>query len=350
MIPVVLLFTVLFLALIEIASRREDFRNLSVDFSLDTKLSEPGETVTLRYTVQNTSALPMLFVGFSLRLDPAFTPEEDEAYMRQHIVSDFLGTRLSHHFFLAPKRQFSGKLRFSVRQRGLYDVGKYYLEIGDFMGLKPREYSENVNLRIICTAAPCPVPAIRALGGELGSVSVRRFLHDDPTMVLGYREYSGREPLKQISWNQSAKAGRLIVRRNDFTTDRTAVVIVNIDPTSRKLMEHCLSLTGSVCQLLEREKIPYAMMSNGDLHSLTEGLGSSHLFFIQRRIGLSSHTGYVDFSSGVEDCIRCRKPSRTHIVITPELDGDTQAAVRRLARYTDREPVILCAQEESAQP
>ena len=346
MIPAVLLFTVLFLALLEIASRREDFRHLNVDFSLDTKLSEPGETVTLRYTVQNTSVFPMLFVGFSLRLDPAFTPEEDEEFMRRHAVSDFLGMRIEHHFFLAPKRQFSGKLRFSVKQRGLYDLGKYYLEIGDFMGLKPKEYSDNVNLRIICTAAPCPIPDIRALGGELGNISVRRFLHDDPTMVLGYREYSGREPLKQISWNQSAKAGRLIVRQNDFTTDRTAVIIVNIDPTSRTLMEHCLSMTSAVCQFLEREKVPYAMMSNGDLRTLTEGLGSSHLFFIQRRIGLSSHTGYVGFSSVIEDCIRSKRPGRTHIVITPSLDGDTQAAVRRLARYTDREPVVLCAQED----
>ena len=100
-------------------------------------------------------------------------------------------------------------------------------------------------------------------------------------MVLGYRDYSGREPLKQISWNQSAKVGRLIVRQNDFTTDRAAVIIVNIDPTSRKLMEHCLSMTSSVCQLLEREKIPYSMMSNGDLRTLTEGLGASHLFFIR---------------------------------------------------------------------
>ena len=348
MIPAVLFFTVLLLALLEIASRREDFRHLYVTFSLDTKLSEPGETVTLRYTVQNTSVFPMLFVGLSLRLDPVFTPEEDEVFMRQHAAHDFMGTTISHHFFLAPKRRFSGKLRFSVKQRGLYDLGKYYLEIGDFLGLKPREFSDSVNQRIICTAASCPVPAVRALGGELGNISVRRFLYDDPTMVLGYRDYSGREPLKQISWNQSAKAGRLIVRQNDFTTDRAAVIIVNIDPTSRKLMEHCLSMTSSVCQLLEREKIPYSMMSNGDLRTLTEGLGASHLFFIQRRISLSRHTGYVGFSSVVEDCVRSRRPSRTHIVITPVLDEDTQASVRRLARYTDREPAVLCAQEDIA--
>ena len=48
MIPAVLLLTVMILALFEIASRRADLRNLHVHFSIDTKLSEPGETVTLR--------------------------------------------------------------------------------------------------------------------------------------------------------------------------------------------------------------------------------------------------------------------------------------------------------------
>ncbi len=348
MIPAVLLFTVVILALFEIASRRMDLRNLSVFFSLDTKLAEPGETVTLRYTVRNTGIFPILYAGLSFRLDTVFTPEENEEFLRQHAVSDFAGTRISYHFFLGPHRQFSGKLRFSVNRRGVHSLGGYYLEFGDFLGLKPRLITGETNLRIICTAQSCQTPAIEALGGELGSVSVRRFLYDDPTMILGYRDYSGREPMKQISWSQSAKANRLIVRQHDFTTDHSAVVIVNIDPTSRRLMERCLSLTGSVCRLLEREKIPYAMLSNGDLHSLAEGLGTSHLFFIQRRIGLSRLTGYTGFSSVIEACLQRKKAGCTHIVITPSLDEDIQAAVRRLERYIDLKPVVLCAEEEFA--
>ena len=348
MIPLIVLFTVLILALFEIASRRTDLRNLSVRFSLDRKLTEPGETVTLHYTVRNVSRFPFLFVGLSMRLDTCFRLEEDDQFLQQHTRSDFAGTQISHNFFLAPRRQFSGKLRFSVRQRGLYDLGKYYLEFGDLLGLKPRLLTGEMNLRIICTANSCQLSPLQVLGGEIGSVSVRRFLYDDPTMVLGYREYSGREPMKQISWNQSAKSGHLIVRQNDFTTDRAAIVLVNIDPTSRRLMEHCLCLTNSVCKFLEREKIPYAMLSNGDLRSITEGLGDSHLFFIQRRIGLSRHTGYTGFSSVIHNCLRRKKPGCTYIVITPSLDESTQASVSLLARHTDFKPVVLCAEENIA--
>ena len=346
MISFVILFTIILLALVEIISRREDLRHLQVRFDLDSDLVSPGETVTLRYTVSNTSIFPLLYAGFTVCLDWEYELQEDEEFRRKHVTEDFFVKRISHNFYLGPRRQYTGKVRFSVKNRGYHELGKYYLESGDFLGLKPVLRTGMMDLHIICTAASCEIPDIRALGGELGNVSVQRFIQDDPTMVLGYREYTGREPMKQISWKQTAKTGQLIVRQNDFTTDRTAEVLINIDPTSRSLMERCLSLTTSVCQLLEREKIPYAMESNGDLFSLKDGLGTSHLFFIQKRIGLSRLTGYIGFPSLIAQCLLHRKANCTYIVITPRLDDDCRAAVGRLARYIDRAPIILCAEEE----
>lgn len=348
MIPFVLLVTVLLLAAVEILSRRENLRRLVIRFELDTPLVEPGEEVNLRYTVTNPSRFPQLCVGLTLRLDPVFTLHEEEAWTRRHAKVDFSGTRVDLNFFLAPGRKLSGKLRFSVKERGLFDFGSYYLESSDFLGLKPILRTGNVDLRIICTAPACPLTEVRALGGELGAISVRRFIQDDPSLVLGYREYSGREPMKQISWNQTAKAGRLIVRQNDYTTDRVATVIVNMDPSRPRLMERCLSLTRTVCQQLEDAHVPYGLQSNGDLFSLSQGLGRSHLFFIQRRIGLSRLTGYTGFPALIESCLRRKNSSCTYIIVTPNLNLEVRKAVARLRRYADREPLVLCAEEDAS--
>ena len=348
MIPFVLFFTLLGLAFIEIVSRREDLRHLHVSFDLDTRLVEPGEKVYLRYTVYNTSPWPLLYAGLTLRLDPVFQVFGDEDWMRRHAVVDFTGTRVDHHFYLLPHRKFSGKLCFCVKERGLFDFGKYYLESGDFLGLRPVMRSNEVGLRIICTAKTCETPAFETLGGELGNVSVRRFILDDPSLLVGYRDYTGREPMKQISWNQTAKTGRLMVRQNDHTTDRIAMVIVNMDPSHPPYMERCLELTRTVCEKLEAARIPYALQSNGDLLSLAEGLGKSHLFFIQRRIGLSRMTGYTGFPGLVERCILQRRLGCTYIVITPELDNMVRGALNRLRRYADREPVILIGGESAS--
>ena len=348
MIIFVIVFSILGLALLEYVSRREDLRHLHLTFELDSKLVEPGEEIFLRYSVRNTSRWPLLYASLTLRLDPVFRVCEDESWMKRHAVVDFTGTRIDHHFYLLPHRKFSGRLRLCVRERGFYDLGRYYLESGDFLGLKPVLRDGDVDLRIICTARQCETPEIRALGGELGNVSVRRFILDDPSLLIGYREYSGREPMKQISWNQTAKAGRLMVRQNDFTTDRIAEVIVNIDPSHPPVMEKCLSMTRSVCEKLEEAKIPYAVKSNGDLATLAEGLGKTHLFYIQRRIGLSRYTGYIQFPLLIERCIRQRRLGCTYIVITPELDPSFTAAVERLARYADHQPIILFGGENAS--
>ena len=346
MISFVILFTILLLALVEIISRREDLIHLQVRSALDSDLVALGDIITLRYTVSNTSVFPLLYAGLTVCLNGEYELREDEKFRRTHVTEDFFVTRITHHFYLGPRRQFSGKLRFSVKNRGYHELGKYYLESGDFLGLKPVLRTGMMGVHIICTAATCDIPHIHALGGEMGNVSVQRFIQDDPTMILGYREYTGHEPMKQISWNQTAKTGQLIVRQNDFTADRIAEVLVNIDPTSRSLMERCLSLTTSVCLLLEREKIPYSMKSNGDLFSLKPGLGMGHLFFIQKRIGLSRLTGYIGFPSLVNQCLLHRKPNCTYIVITPTLDDDCRIALGRLARHVDLAPVVLCAEED----
>ena len=345
MIAFVIFFTVLLLAFVQKISRRDDLRHLHITFEQDTNLVEPGEEIYLRYTVYNTSRFPLLYAGLTLRLDPVFQVCEDEEWMNRHAAVDFTGTRIDHHFYLLPRRRFSGKLRFCVKERGLHEYGRYYLESGDFLGLHPLLREGEVNLRIICTAPRCETPELDILGGELGKISVRRFILDDPSLILGYREYSGREPMKQISWNQTAKAGRLMVRQNDFTTDRIAEVIVNMDPTHAPWMERCLCMTRTVCERLEEAKIPYALQSNGDLFTLPEGLGKGHLFFVQRRLGLSRHTGFTGFPALIERCILQRRMGVTYIVITPTQDERFLAAMSRLRRYADREPIILCGEE-----
>ncbi len=346
MIPFVLLFTALAVGLVEFLSRREGLRHLQVHFRLDTDLVEPGETATLRYTVQNAGRFPLLYAGLTLSLDGAFSLREDKAFLDRYVTEDFTGIRVDHRFFLGSGRRFSGRLRFSLPKRGLYDLGRYYLEAGDFLGLKPALRSGEIGGRVICTAPVRALPPLQALGGTVGAVSVRRFLFDDPCMVLGYRPYSGREPMKQIAWKQTAKAGSLIVRQNDFTADFSAEVLVNMDPTRPALMERCLSWTASVCRELEKRKVPYSLRSNGDLRDVPLGLGTGHLFLIQKRLGLSGLTGYTGFTLLLEDCLRLGREACTRIIITPVLDNSIRRAVDRLERHADFKPLVLCAEED----
>ena len=341
MITLILFLLVISVLVIEGISLWGNRLPLEVAFDVDTTLVEPGEITVLSYTVRNPHRLPMSFVGLSLHFKSYVRVYADGSDGRLHLSEDDAGTRADHRFFLPAHGCFTGKLRFSLSRRGLQELGRYTVETGDFLGLYPIIRIDGIGKRVVCTTESCGADALSPYGGEMGHMSVRRFILDDPTMLLGYREYAGREPMKQISWMQSAKVGRLMVRQNDFTTDRLAVVMVNMDSSQRAVMENCLKLVRTVCEQLEAAKIPYELMSNGDLRSVPEGIGRSHLFFILRRLGLSRLAGFTTFESLVERCVRRRRSNCSYIVITPPLRPEESALMDTLARYADSRPIVM---------
>lgn len=341
MITLILFLLVIILLVIEAFSLWGGSRRLEVEFNLDTTLVEPGEVATLYYTVRNPQLLPLLYVGFTLYFDPNVKICESKEFRRLHVSSDHSGTSVEHHFFLLGHSRFSGKLHFSLDKRGVQDLGRYYLETGDFFGLYPIIRTDAVCKKVVCTSEKSQGNELDVLGGEIGDMSVRRFLIDDPTILLGYRDYTGREPMKQISWNQTAKLGRLMVRQNDFTTDRVAVVMVNMDSSQRPALENCLKLVRTVCEQLEEKKIPYELMSNGDLLSVPEGIGRAHLFFILRRLGVSRLAGFTTFESLVERCVRRRRSNCSYIVITPLLGPEGNSLINYLGRHVDSRPIVI---------
>lgn len=344
-----LVFILLIMALAEYASRRDDLRHIHISFDIDSKLIEPDELVTLRYTVTNTSPLPILYAGLTLQFAPELVIHTDDERLRTQITRDFTGTRIDQHFYLMPYQRFRGKLQLSVQRRGVYELCSYYLETGDLLGLKPVIRSGSTDFHIVCTARNTAIPALQPRGGFLGDISVRRFIIDDPCMLRGYREYSGREPMKQISWLQSARTGTLTVRQNDFTVDRNVTVLVNMDAEAPRLMEHCMELLRQVSEALEAERIPYSLYSNGDLSSLSEGVGRGHMHFVQRKIGLSRLTAYYSFSTLVDRCLRRRTNNNSYIVITASQTAETRAGLAKLQRYSDHELCVLYGGESYEQ-
>lgn len=347
MILFLLICSLIVIALLERLSLRGVRRRLYVTFSADMDLVEPGEVVTLRYSVCNTGRFPILCGGFALQFDEAVTVREEAAWSARHVTPSFSGPRVDYHFYLLPRRRFTGKLRLSLKKRGVIDLGTCYLETGDLLGLRSAVNARDIGIRVVCTAPCVPLDKPETLGGLLGNVSVRRFIHEDPSMLLGYRDYTGREPMKQISWFQTAKAGQLTVRVYDHTVDHDVTLLVNMQASARHVSERCLSLTRTVCELLETGKIPYAIRTNGDLQSLHEGLGRSHLHFILRRIGISRLACYRSFPDLVEQCIAHRGGTAdSFIIITPALSAAGEQALRRLQAFSDTKICVLYGEEE----
>ena len=126
------------------------------------------------------------------------------------------------------------------------------------------------------------------LGSFLGDYSVQRYLYEDPVMTAGYREYTGREPMKQISWKQSAHSMGLMVREYDHTVEPVLTLLLNVETAQERkepVLETCYSLARTVCQELEDKGIKYVFCTNA---AQAGAVGGSHMVDVYKRQGGNS--------------------------------------------------------------
>lgn len=345
MIYVLIFGVILIFAVLEILSLRLSERSVFTRLETDLSLCAPEEEVTLRYTVTNRSFLPLLFVGLSVYFDEDVEVcPPDGTGQKWTLRKDFSGVYAEQRMRLMPHSRRTGVVHFRIRRRGLHTLGLHYVETGDYLGIKTSVRTVEGTERIVCTAQNWDEePEFKPLGGLLGEVSVMRFIHDDPCLIVGFRDYTGREPMKQISWYQSAKTGKLTVKQQDHTADANVAVLVNLEGGSRPELERCLSITRSVCEKLESQRIPYLFRSNGDLWDVPEGIGRSHLFPILRAIGLSRLSCFTPFAALVDRCVREGNADRTYIVIT---DRAPDSPLQKLQAHSEHRIVLFCGREE----
>ena len=337
-----LIGAVLAAAVLEFLSLKRWNHRITLECSLDMRLTEPGERMTFTYRIRSTAFWPMSSVSVAFLFDNAIEILEEGW---EEKLDGGVRTLYSRDTGLMPRRVLRGTIPLSCTARGDHPLGRVYLETGDFLGLHPVVRAFDIPVSVICTAAPAEIDRkVEPIGGLLGDVSVRRFIMEDPSIILGYREYSGVEPMKSISWLQTARTGRLTVKKHDFTVDTDIAIVLDIEACRQNEAEHCLSLVRTVCDELERQKIPYSLFSNGDLQSPLKGVGRAHCFEIQRRIGVSRFVRRLGISSVLARCA-ADNARRGYILIAPKLTDEIRSGLRMLQSTFGSRVLVLTGKE-----
>ncbi len=345
----IVLAVVLAVLFLEFYSLKRAPERLRADFSCDLSLAEPDEVLAFTFTLRNTSRLPQLFISASVYFEDGISVRESEEYLAKYVERTAAGLSFSRRYFLLPHRSVTETIHFSIDRRGIFTVGKCYLETGDFLGLKSVVRDYPLEDQIVCTARLVPdLSPFEPLGGSDGDFSVQRFIFEDPTLIYGYRDYTGREPMKQISWKATARTRRLIVREEDHTLDRNAVVLADLRTDQPNTLEHTLELIRTVCETLEEKRIPYALFTNSDLGEVPEGLGRQHIHLIQRRIGLSRPVAYFRFEELLGRILQSSMRDRNYILITPGKSEETELLLSLLDRSAAAETTVFYGKEEAS--
>lgn len=344
------LFAALLALGVEFYSSRHSLDAVREDFGPTESLVDPDEVFALTYTLRNAGRRPVLFLRLRQDLPGPFHPRES-ALVRASLGDE----RLELTTWLRPRQEARFVLRVSADRRGYYPLPALEVSGGDFLGLRERTRPSPLFRAVTVAPREAEDPGLEdVLGGFLGETSVRRFLHEDPVLTSGFREYTGREPMRAISWTQSARGLGMMVKIYDHTAQPSVSVLLNADGERGDLasdLETCYSLARTVCRMLEERGIQYDFISNAmelntffAVSELGDGLGQRHFEGVLERLGRASCQASYPGERLLERSAATRS-RRGRILITPGPELDGSPALARLRELTGDNVLILRARE-----
>lgn len=336
---------VVFTLILNHLSLKYGFEKLYYNMEVGKSVVEIGEEIPFESTIENYKPLTISFLKINEKF-PSGLAEEENVYS----------------IFMMPYQRIKRKFNIKAVKRGLHRFTEVELVLGDFIGFDHEAKHVKNNSKV--TVLPEKVDLKRSISptGDLyGDISVKRWIINDPLMTVGIREYVEGDPQKYIHWTSSMRYGQLMVKKFDFTTDNSVMILLNIETAKPywsniegDLIEEAIKVSRAVIEEMEEEKIPYGFVSNAfniDSDNSKEyyyypGTGKTHK---DRFLEILGNINYAA-SSSLEDTlanISRRKGSySTVVLITPKILDSYINPLNKLSKVITKTVVISMDDEK----
>ncbi|ACL70649.1 DUF58 domain-containing protein [Halothermothrix orenii] len=171
---------------------------------------------------------------------------------------------------LKPGETKEWNLELKGIKRGYYRVGPLRWETGDIIGYE--KYSGEVEATNPLIVYP-RVKTLEELGLPsrlpFGEISWPRPIYQDPTQVVGIRDYNPGDSIKRVHWKATARTGNLQVKKYRSTVALEVAIILNLNSEDYGLKrldyrtELAITTAASLGNYLARVKQPFSLLTNG---------------------------------------------------------------------------------------
>lgn len=337
-------------ALLEYLSIRSGTSPIDADFALSRTRTEIRESVELVTTLRNKGRLPISY-GL-MRVDCPFAAVWPEGTVLRRDTSR---CTIEHMFRLWGRRSKELRLPFTMERRGVFAFQGRELVRGDFLGLR-LENSRFDTRRTLLVYPPRlnSSSLTEALGSSFGALSARRWLLRDPVLVMGVREYTSRDPMHTISWNQTARRGALTVREFDFTRSLNCCVVLSVHGLGAEdalLLDRCCSAVRTVCEALIAAGVEARFYTNAGLVGYA-GAPVRHVSAAQNReedlLDVLARVTVPSCSSPehlAAEALDIQTETAAWVLITPHADAGADAALQMLNSRSGMGALLLAADQ-----
>jgi uncharacterized protein (DUF58 family) len=321
--------------------QRDCLRGVSYTRRLERHRATFGEVVGLRVEIANDKLLPLTWLHVADDLSGPLTI--DGATVTTYRSSENL-PRLTHLLPMLPYQHVERDMTVHCDRRGLHHIGPARLRSGDPVGYRDR------SLRLSGAEDLLVYPKLFALEPfgvvsrvPLGAAKAARTLMDDPSRIVGSREYQVGDPLRQIDWRATARHGSPLVRVFQPTASpRVAVFLDTRVPqlfrprTDPPELEFTIAVAASVLADLSARKMGIGLYSTGTLEGLAiaepPGTSPDTLPRVLELLARASPFGSVSLADALT-VEGGRLPHGTSVlVVAADFPEDTLVAVGELRR------------------
>ncbi|HEY3378180.1 MAG TPA: DUF58 domain-containing protein [Armatimonadota bacterium] len=277
--PALTALGVLSLALVSISGflRRRVLNHVTYERRFNETHLFMGEILEISCNLKNRGRLPIVSLyaddsapaGFQLvgaGSDERFNPDDR--------------VNLAQHSALKPGEHTSRQTRVRAMKRGYFSFGSVYLRAFDILGLSMFERIDTIADKLIVYPR---VFSLEALGiptnDPFGQFAAVRRLIEDPSRIMGARDYRHGDPFRQVHWKATAHAGRLQTRVCEHTSEPTAVIMLNVSTflqdwrgSDVERFEWALSVAGSLAVWAGETGVTLGLSSNGTAPYLPSAL------------------------------------------------------------------------------
>ncbi|MEQ1824373.1 MAG: DUF58 domain-containing protein [Pirellula sp.] len=191
------------------------------------------------------------------------------AISQPHRALEVTGQRAKLYFFAAGQNSL---MTYQIRaiRRGYFQIGPTILETGDLLGLQRNYRIASEPQYILVLPKLIPLEGVNVTSRRpIGDLQVNDRAMEDPTQMVGIREYRQGDSLNRIHWRATARTGKLHTRVFQPTCIQGAMLIVDMhrasnpdrnEPTRTDL---AVTAAASFAHTLYMMNQPFGLISNG---------------------------------------------------------------------------------------
>ncbi len=248
-------------------------KKISPSYDFDKTFVEPNELFTLRTKLKNDSTHSMRRLYAYHLLDDAFVVEKAEDY---RILPVKTGKDMDRKVVvcrtcLKGKQERELEMQLRLPRRGVYGGHRFSMEYVDGMGFHSSRFEQERTHNIVVAPKKVDDDFLASLiVSGYGDFNAKQGFIEDAMSISTYDEYTGHEPMRQISWKKTAQAGKLMVKKFEPMGAHVTTVVFDVDgllnaqsgSLNFEYAEYAVSMLRMIFEYFEKNRISYRFYTN----------------------------------------------------------------------------------------